>query len=220
MRCGALDVEPDLVGGHRADRGEHQRRALQREPPVALQPRAPRERPQVLVVRKVGRQRRQVRHRDADAVVAVALEIGLLEMPELRHVHLEPQSRRRGETGRRRVDALVAGLDEPARGVLERLRDRRRRRDAVERRARRATTVKRRGSGGPSSGTGTHHGSRGSRAAIARKPSRTSCTVRASGPCTLMSCAEIARSAFSDGWNAGTRPNDGRSPASPQQYAG
>ena len=43
---------------------------------------------------------------------------------------------------------------------------------------------------------------------------------RASGPCTEKICADSDRSLPALGLNAGTRPNDGRSPASPHAYAG
>ena len=74
-----------------------------------------------------------------------------------------------------------------------------------------AATARRRAA--PASTTG-----RADRAAPSpRSPSRTSRTERASGPCTDINCAEIVRSAFAVRLYAGTRPNDGRSPASPVQ---
>ena len=44
--------------------------------------------------------------------------------------------------------------------------------------------------------------------------------MRASGPCTDISCDDSERSAACVGLYAGTRPNDGRMPARPQAYAG
>ena len=55
---------------------------------------------------------------------------------------------------------------------------------------------------------------------MASNPRRTSRTLRASGPWTDINCAEIARSVFVVALYAGTRPNDGRRPTMPVQYAG
>ena len=125
-----------------------------------------------------------VAHRGTNAVVAVALEIRVHEPPELRDQHLEPQVERAREARRLLGDDLVARVGQRARG-------RRAARPATAGDERDAAQVFRRGrrprrgsgasSAGPASGTGVHHGSRGSCCAIASKPSRTSRTVRASG---------------------------------------
>ena len=83
----------------------------------------------------------------------------------------------------------------------------------------RRQSVARRGTGGPSSGAGTHHGSRGSGAARATSPARRSAMLRPMGPDTAISCGPIPRSG-PDALNAATRPSVGRSPCTPQAYAG
>ncbi|KAG1434501.1 hypothetical protein G6F57_021562 [Rhizopus arrhizus] len=52
----------------------------------------------------------------------------------------------------------------------------------------------RRGTSGPTSGAGTHHGSRGSAADSAASPRRTSAMVRPKGPDTAVSCPPLERS--------------------------
>jgi hypothetical protein len=52
---------------------------------------------------------------------------------------------------------------------------------------------------------------------MAARPSRTSRTRRASGPCTDMIWPVIGRSSVALALNAGTRPRVGRIPATPQQ---
>ena len=73
---------------------------------------------------------------------------------------------------------------------------------------------------GPSNGTGTHHGSRGSPPASTRVASRTSRTSRQIAPCTEMSCARSPRSAVALGLKAGTRPKVGFTVATPHANDG
>ena len=72
----------------------------------------------------------------------------------------------------------------------------------------------------PTSGAGTHQGSRGSRWLITSSASRTSATWRASGPCADIRCASIGRSAVALALNAGMRPCVGLMVATPLQCAG
>ncbi|MGY2930962.1 hypothetical protein ACVWZ6_000564 [Bradyrhizobium sp. GM6.1] len=73
---------------------------------------------------------------------------------------------------------------------------------------------------GPTSGAGTHQGSRGSRWLITSSASLTSATWRASGPCADIRCASIGRSAVALALKAGIRPCVGLMVATPLQCAG
>ena len=73
---------------------------------------------------------------------------------------------------------------------------------------------------GPSKGTGTHHGSRGSPCAITFVASRTSRTSRQIAPWTEMTWARRPRSAEALGLNAGIRPKVGFTVATPHAKEG
>src|SRR4051812_18745167 len=73
---------------------------------------------------------------------------------------------------------------------------------------------------GPTSGAGTHQGSRGSRWLITSSASLTSATWRASGPCADIRCASIGRSATALPLKAGMGPCVGLMVATPLQCAG
>ncbi len=79
-----------------------------------------------------------------------------------------------------------------------------------------ATRIGRTG-GGPSNGTSTQRGSRGSPADSARKATRRSRTRRANGPFTAINCEEIGRVPLEVPLKDGTRPKVGRMPATPLQ---
>ena len=167
----ALDVEPVRIRQLRAHRRQHQRRAREEQVPLADEPRALGERPQVrLLVASPARcparsasrcgcpRRRRARSR-------------LHEAAELRHQHLEPELERAREPGR----PLVARSRSrhrraPARPAAS---PRRTARDgAMPPRSSARSTIATRigGAPGPASGAGVHHGSRGSCCAIASQP--------------------------------------------------
>ncbi len=161
----AFDVEAVRVRQLGAHRRQHQRRAREKRVPVADQPRALGERLQVRIDAPVRDVVEHEPHRQAHAVVAVAIEVGLHEATEFRNEHLEPQRRTRGETrafcrrrprNRRRPSAFAASASAAATGADG---------AAPPRSAASVTSATRIGAcqGAPSSGTGTHHGSRASR---------------------------------------------------------
>lgn len=71
--------------------------------------------------------------------------------------------------------------------------------------------------GGPSNGTSTQRGSRGSPTDMARNATRRSRMRRASGPLTAISCEEIGRVPLAVPLKDGTRPKVGRMPVTPLQ---
>ncbi len=131
-RCALSRSKPCAYGSSVDTGGEHQRRAREEQVPLADHPGALGQREQVRPLVELRRDVDEVAHRDTDAVVAVALEIGLHEVAELGHQHLEPQVERAREAGRALVHDLVAGIRERLRRLAQRARHRRRRRDAAQ----------------------------------------------------------------------------------------
>ena len=103
VRAALSRSKPTRVGRHRAHRREHQRHPLEEQLPLARQARALRRaRAGASACARSGASAARCAHRGADAVVAVALEIRLLEVAELGHEHLEPQLAPRAEARRLR----------------------------------------------------------------------------------------------------------------------